>query len=84
MSPGYVVPLLVNGRPVDSDKHLQFPVISASTGEIVHYAQGANVIIAQEAVKAAEDAFHAWASQGAQQRRVLFNRAAKVVITHRR
>ncbi len=78
MSAEHVVPLLINGQPINGLKHLQFPVISASSGETVHYAQGANVAIAQEAAKAAEDAFPGWSSTVAQEKRVLFNRAAEV------
>jgi acyl-CoA reductase-like NAD-dependent aldehyde dehydrogenase len=78
MSPENLIPLFIGGSPVSGDNSLQFPVVSASTGKIVHYAQGANAAIAQKAAKAAENAFESWSSQDAQTKRILFNKAAKV------
>jgi acyl-CoA reductase-like NAD-dependent aldehyde dehydrogenase len=73
------VPNVINGKPVALPESRTFPVVQASTGKTVHYAQSATVDTAIAAVETAAKAFKSWKKTRIHERRELLNRVADIL-----
>lgn len=76
-NPGDTVPLIIGGREILTSS--TFDVVNPSTQLLIHKASSASVADADAAVKAAADAFPAWAAMPPGQRRNIFLKAADIM-----
>lgn len=74
---GSTVPLLIAGKEIVTDT--TFDVISPATGKLVHKCSSASIQDANDAVKAAQDAFPSWSAMTPGKRRNIFLKAADVM-----
>jgi acyl-CoA reductase-like NAD-dependent aldehyde dehydrogenase len=72
------VPCLIDGKPVVQQAEAGFPVVSAVTGETLHYGQSATAAIAARAVESAAEAFKTYKKTSAEDRRKFLLRAAEL------
>ena len=73
------VPCVINGTAVSLPETQNFPVVSAVTGETVHFGQSATADVGIQAVEAAAEAFKTWKKTPVLQRRDILNRAADIL-----
>lgn len=73
----YTIPLIIDGKDIFTET--TFNVISPGTGKLVHKCSSASVEDANAAVKAAQDAFPAWAAMPPAKRRDIFLKAADIM-----
>ena len=78
----YVVPIIVGGEQLGSDKHAE-PVTGPDSGKVMHRYHSATVEDTSEAIGAAQKAFPAWRSTAPKQRRDIFLRAAEIMENRR-
>jgi acyl-CoA reductase-like NAD-dependent aldehyde dehydrogenase len=71
------LPLIINGKEVETTKH--FPVISPGTAKIIWNGPAATREQAVSAVEAASSAFRTWSNTGVEQRRQILLKAADLV-----
>jgi acyl-CoA reductase-like NAD-dependent aldehyde dehydrogenase len=74
-----VIPCIIGGKPYELPESNNFPITQASTGKVIHYAQGADVATAIKAADAAAKAFPAWSRTAAVERRHIINRFADIL-----
>lgn len=67
---------IIDGKPVPRPAADSFPVISAETGSVVHYAQCANVEVALAAVESAAAAFQTYKRSRVSDRRKMLLKTA--------
>jgi acyl-CoA reductase-like NAD-dependent aldehyde dehydrogenase len=72
------VPCLIDGKPVLQPAEAGFPVVSALTGETLHYGQSATAEIAIRAVESAAEAFKTYKKTSVEDRRKFLLRAAEL------
>lgn len=76
-----VVPNIINNKAVPLPESQNFPVVQATTGDTIHFAQSATVDVGVQAVEAAAAAFTSWKRTPVAERRALLNRAADIMET---
>lgn len=73
----YTIPLIIGGKDIVTET--TFDVISPGTGQLIHKCSSASVEDANSAVKAAQDAFPAWAAMTPAKKRDIFWNAADIM-----
>jgi acyl-CoA reductase-like NAD-dependent aldehyde dehydrogenase len=80
ISNGYSnIALLINGKDVQADS--TFPVKNPLTQETIYTCSSASVDDARQAVEAAEAAFISWRKTAPSQRRMIFMKAAEILLS---
>lgn len=74
-----IVPCVVNGKVVELPETQNFAVTNGVSGEVVHYAQSANVDTAKAAVDSAWTAFKHWKKSSVDERRDLLLKTADIL-----
>ena len=73
-----IVPLWIDGQPLPHHSDRLIEVCSSISGELVNYAQGANVTEAVQAADSSWESFRKWRTATASTRRDLLQRVADI------
>jgi acyl-CoA reductase-like NAD-dependent aldehyde dehydrogenase len=75
-----LMPNIINNEVISLPESQNFPIIQASTGTTVHYAQSATVDIGIKAVETAAKAFKTWKKTTILHRQALLNKVAETLL----